>query len=83
MESALVKNVDAENASGYSELQVMSSAAGYYVGTSYIDPEFGFEEPGSRDSGYFKKREDAEKFLSAMKCAGDAAPLIEGVRITP
>jgi len=52
--------------SGYSELQVCQSAAGYYVGTMYYDKEDGFWEPGSRDSGYFRTSEEAEKFLKMV-----------------
>lgn len=51
----------------YSDLQVMQSGAGYYVGTSYRDPKMPFDEPGSRDSGYFENRKDAELFLQAIE----------------
>ena len=54
----------------YSELQVLQSAAGFYVGTVYHAPE-GYTEPGSRDSGYFKTREDAQKFLDYTNGSGD------------
>lgn len=47
----------------YTEMQVLKSNAGFYVGTMYNNPE-GFEEPGSRDSGYFATREEAEQELS-------------------
>jgi len=47
----------------YSELQVLHSAAGYYVGTLYTN-EDGFPEPGSRDSGYFQTREKATAYLT-------------------
>lgn len=43
--------------------KVMSSAAGYYVGYGYIDPDYGFEEPYSRESGYFKTSEEAQAAL--------------------
>lgn len=49
-----------------SELRVMQSAAGYYVGTSFIH-ENGWQEPNSRDSGYFRTAEGAEKELKSMK----------------
>lgn len=55
-----------EQKSGYSDLQVLRSGAGYYVGTIYTDPEDGFTEPGSRDSGYFRTHEDAEKYLKLI-----------------
>lgn len=47
----------------YTELQVLRSGAGYYIGTLYNNPE-GFTEPGSRDSiDYFPTREAAEAEL--------------------
>jgi len=36
----------------YSDLQVLKSEAGWYIGTVYTGKE-GFVEPGSRDSKYF------------------------------
>lgn len=47
----------------YSDLQVMKSAAGFYIGTTYNNEE-GFQEPGSRDSCYFHTKEVAEKVLA-------------------
>lgn len=55
---------------GYSKLMVLSSVAGYYVGTIYTD-EDGFQEPGSRESGYFKTREDAENYLEYLHSLGE------------
>jgi hypothetical protein len=56
-----------EQKSGYSELKVLQSAAGYYVGTTYFNPDFGgFEEPGSRDSGYYRTEGEAERALKLM-----------------
>lgn len=52
---------------GYSELQVMSSAAGFYLGTIYTDPKDGFQEPGSRDSDYFVHKEMAEQALAKLE----------------
>ena len=52
--------------SGYSDIRVMKSAAGYYLGTVYTDPEDGFQEPGSRDSGYMTK-EQAIKELKLLE----------------
>ena len=45
----------------YSDLQVLESRAGFYVGTTY-DGDHG-PEPGSRDSGYFPTRKKAEVAL--------------------
>lgn len=45
-------------------IKVMMSAAGYYVGTGYIDPEFGFEEPNTRESEcYYPTEKDAQYAL--------------------
>lgn len=52
----------------YTELRVLSSAAGYYIGTNYVNVEADgstWEEPGSRESGYFRTREAAEAALAA------------------
>ena len=45
-----------------SRLQVLQSAAGYYIGTTWIISEQEFE-PYSRDSQYFKTKESAESAL--------------------
>lgn len=50
---------DKEN---YTDLQVCKSAAGYYIGTMYNNPD-GYQEPGSRDSVYFPTRALAEQAL--------------------
>jgi hypothetical protein len=42
---------------GYSELKVCKSAAGYYLGTTYQGM------PGSRESGYFASKTEAEDAL--------------------
>lgn len=46
----------------YSDLMVMRSNAGYYIGTMYHNPD-GYDEPGSRDSEYFLSREAAQSAL--------------------
>ena len=55
-----------DEASSYSDLQVLQSAAGHYVGTIYTDPDDGFAEPGSRDSDYFPSRKEAEQYLESL-----------------
>jgi len=37
----------------FSELKVLKSAAGYYIGRLYWDDEFNFWDNGSRESNYF------------------------------
>lgn len=81
MKSPMVKNAGyIKEKTGYSELQVLRSGAGYYIGTIYTDPETGFREPGSRDSDYFSKRESAEKFLEELTKVeaegGDISPFL-------
>jgi hypothetical protein len=73
MKSPMVENADyvADKAS-YSELKVLCSGAGYYVGTMYLnkedpDPKYHFEEPGSRDSDYFASREKAENHVALIQ----------------
>lgn len=71
MKSVIVQNViPADQQSGYTELQVLRSNAGYYVGTMYRNVEENgqvWEEPGSRDSDYFRTREEAQRFLDTVE----------------
>ena len=48
-----------------SELKVMQSGAGYYIGREWNDPA-GFTEPASRESDYYQTRDEAQKELDAM-----------------
>jgi hypothetical protein len=67
MKSPLIQNADyipEEEKKGYSDLKVMKSAAGYYIGTTFTD-DTGFTEPGSRDSEYFDTRELADAALAS------------------
>lgn len=66
MKSNQVQSIDPDFSGCYSDLQVMRSAAGYYVGTVFHNPE-GYDEPGSRDSGYYKTHQEAERALQRMK----------------
>lgn len=71
MKSPMVTGADyVEDKGNYSELQVMHSAAGYYIGTVYHDPD-GFDEPGSRDSGYYPTREKAQEELDKLRKGDD------------
>lgn len=58
----------------YSDLKVLSSGAGFYVGTVHTDPS-GFTEPGSRDSDYFGTPEEAQTFLDDVAASGDRSRL--------
>ena len=53
-----------------SDFKVMRSAAGWYIGTTCIDPEFGCEFPNSRETGYFATKEEAEAELRTWKTEG-------------
>jgi hypothetical protein len=46
-----------------SDVQIMRSNAGYYIGTEYYEADFGTWFPHNRLSGYFKTRELAQKEL--------------------
>ena len=54
---------------GYTDMMVLQSAAGYYIGTMYeekdADGNVLFQEPGSRDTDYIRTREEAEKLLAS------------------
>ena len=69
MKSPMVERIAPEEAGHYTELKVMCSGAGWYVGTGYVDPEFGFEMPGTRESGYFPTA--AAAFLESVETSGD------------
>lgn len=70
--------MDATEKSGYSELKVLKSAAGWYVGTTFWNtedfPDMPFMEPGSRDSDYFATEAEADDFLQRLE-AGEDLPI--------
>ena len=73
MKSPMITKADyipEQQKNGYTELQALKSAAGFYIGTMYV--EDGFEMPGSRDSGYFATKAEAEEHLRAI--TQDGAP---------
>ena len=53
---------------GFSELKVLRSGAGYYIGRQSLSEEGGiqFVEPGTRESGYFPSEESARDALRNM-----------------
>ena len=53
----------------YTEVRILKSAAGWYLGTLYFEHEFDAWVPGSRDSEYFRTEADAERFLEHVKKA--------------
>lgn len=84
MKSPLVMNasyISEENKGRYSDIQVLKSNAGFYLGTVFVD-EDGFKEPGSRDSDYYTTKEEAEAALRVYQSLdGETAALV--LRSTP
>ncbi len=67
--------------SAYSEMKVLRSGAGWYIGTTYDEfdahGEIVWQTPGSRDSGYFGTKEAAESSLSLLEALGsDTAAMV-------
>lgn len=50
-----------------SELKVLESAAGFYIGTTYTSSHMPWAAPYSRESGYFPTAEEAGQALEEMK----------------
>lgn len=69
-----MENISVEEKRRYSELQVLQSAAGFYIGTMYTNTD-GSVEPGSRDSGYFGTKEQADEFFADVIKNNDRANL--------
>lgn len=77
MKSPMVVNADyLPEKSGYSDMQVLRSGAGWYIGTLYTDPADGIQEPGSRDSDYFATEEQAKSYLRTLEISGDEVAAI-------
>lgn len=67
MKSPMVMNLtEIPNKDRYTELQVLKSPAGYYVGTLYWDAEYETWDRGSRDSGYFATEDEAARYLAMV-----------------
>ena len=47
----------------FSELMVLNSPAGFYIGRNMFDEEFESWMPGTRESGYFTKEDADHKLL--------------------
>jgi hypothetical protein len=54
---------EGDDGSFYTVMQILKSAAGYYIGRMFWDNTEKFWEPGSRESGYFTTREEAERAM--------------------
>lgn len=71
MKSPMVTNGSyIKDKGNYTDLQVLRSGAGYYIGTLYNNPD-GFQEPGSRDSDYFETEEQAKGYLDTLEQTDD------------
>ena len=61
----------AKEKSGFTELQVLHSNGGWYVGTLYQEKDKNgnvlWTEPGTRDTDYFNSQEDAARYLRIMQ----------------
>lgn len=79
MKSPIIQQSDyIRNKQCYSELTVMKSAAGWYVGTWYTNSD-GSKEPGSRDTGYFNSPEMAEAALAEIIDEDSQGLWIDGI----
>ena len=71
MKSPMIQNaewINEDDKKNYSDLKVLKSNAGYYIGTEYSDTELpGFNEPGSRDTEYFKSEKEANTELFLLE----------------
>ena len=77
MKSPMITDASYISAAGkrrYSDLQVLQSNAGYYIGTTYNDPEIGIV-PGSRDSEYFPTEREAQLELESIEKTNDTSSL--------
>lgn len=87
--SLIVENQD--DSQNYSRLQILSTPAGWYLGTRYCENGYesdqmtpkGGEEPGSRDTSYFSTRDEAAKLLEELKNPETAAVASWNLRTTP
>lgn len=65
MKSPMVEKarwINRQEKDGYSDLKILHSNAGYYVGTIYKEML-----PGTRDSEYFKTEAEAKVFLATVE----------------
>lgn len=51
---------------------IMKSAAGFYLGGTYLDSDFGIWVPYSRESGYFKSEKEVIEAFPFAKRLEDA-----------
>jgi hypothetical protein len=65
MKSSIVESLGPDDEGTYSDLQVLKSNAGYYIGTIFTSHD-GFKEPESRDSGYYRTEAEAQRALDDL-----------------
>lgn len=65
------------NKSSFSDLMVLRSNAGFYIGTVYYPVEYGKipYNPGTRDTGYFSSETEARRMLEWIEKSGDTRML--------
>lgn len=79
MKSPIAEQYDSTNLEYYSDLQVMQSAAGYYIGSDFTDHELGgMKVPGTRDTEYFDTKQEAEEMLQTILSAPDPSIYLRG-----
>ena len=65
------KHMTEKEKANHTDLQVLHSNAGWYVGTLYQEKDpvgnVIWTEPGSRDTDYFKSQDDAARYLRIME----------------
>lgn len=76
MKSPMVTNASyIKDKSGYTDLRVLRSGAGFYIGTLFEERDATgrvvFCEPGSRDSDYFATEEGAKAYLKILEAGSD------------
>lgn len=76
MKSPMITKGDfIEDKGSYSDLMVLRSGAGFYVGTLWQERDakgkIVYQEPGSRDSDYFPSHEAAASFLATLTVCGE------------
>jgi len=69
----LLLNQSPEETARYSDIQVLKSNAGWYLGTVYSAVE-GWKEPGSRDTDYYATEERAKESLAILENCGKQFP---------
>lgn len=49
------------------DVEILKSNAGFYIGTTVENEEYGFLEPYCRISGYYRNKQEAEEAMKSIK----------------